>query len=300
MVNIDARAEEIKNMILKMGAGNFSYRIPRSADNTETESIIALLNMLAQEFEVAYNPLFGIPPTTMITRVQHYFFILDDQNGVLQTNCNVDTDSPLEKQNFLNILSSTSQAAFKKLVKTLKKKDKTLHTQLEVLSDKKLVLPLNCSVVQIEGSHPAAKFLVMLSHIQTLNPLLIGKLPVKREYPMLKLKILKSSQDIKKFRDIEVYIRKHSNEPLVSLKDIASKFNINEYKLKKGFKELYQTSVFKYHLRSRLTHALQLIINTTDRLSAISQKTGFKNYVHFAQAFKKEFGVSPSHHRKQK
>ena len=300
MVNIDAQAEEIKNMILKMGAGNFSYRIPRTADNTETETIIALLNMLAQEFEVAYNPLFGIPPTTMITRIQQYIFILDHQYDILQTTFNVDTDSPLEKQNFLNILTPTSQEEFKMLVKTLKKKDKTLNTQLEVLTGKKLVLPLNCSVVQLEDSDPASKLLVMLSHIQTLNPLLLGKPPVKREYPMLKLKVIKSSQDIKKFREIEVYIRKHINKPLVSLKDIASAFNMNEFKLKKGFKELYQTSVFKYHMQSRLTHALQLIISTTDRLSAIAQKTGFKNYVHFAQSFKKEFGVPPSQHRKQK
>ena len=300
MEHIDARAEEIKKMILKMGTGNFSYRIPRSAENTQTESIIALLNMLAQEFEVAYNPFFGTSPFTTITRIKHYIFMLDQQYRILQTNFDADNDRVLEKQNFLNLLSPASQEVFQKLLKTPKKKGKTLNGQLELKADKKLLMPLNCSVFPLRAFHPDSGLLVVLSRIQTLNPLLHGKQQEKQEYPVQQLKVLKSSEDIHKFREIAVYLHKHLDRPLGSLKEIASAFNINEFKLKKGFKELHQTTVFKYHLQLRLSLALQLVLDTSDQLASIAWKTGFKNYDHFAQAFKREFGVAPSHYRKQK
>ncbi len=300
MEHIDARAEEIKNMILQMGAGNFNYRIARSAENSETESIIALLNMLAEEFEVAYNPFLGTPPFTTISRVKHYMFILDNQYTILQTNFDADSDETLETQNFLNILSPASREVFEKLAKTPKKKGKKLNGHLELSTAKKLLLPLNCSVFPIDDSHPVSKLLVMLSRIQTLNPLLHGKLKPKKDKPSQKLKVLKSSEDIHKFREIAVYLEKHRDQPLSSLKEIATAFHMNEFKLKRGFKELHQTTVFKYHLQLRLSHALQFIINTSDQLTSIAWKTGFKNYDHFAQAFKREFGVSPSHYRKHK
>ena len=79
-----------------------------------------------------------------------------------------------------------------------------------------------------------------------------------------------------------------------SLKGIARKFGINEFALKKGFRENFHTTVFDFLLNKRLEHARELLLNTNQTIQEVGSLVGYKYPNHFSSAFKKKFGVLPS------
>lgn len=83
-----------------------------------------------------------------------------------------------------------------------------------------------------------------------------------------------------------------------SLKSIARHFGINEFLLKKGFRENIGTTVFDYILSKRLEYSLQLLQSTDQSIADIGVTIGYKYPNHFSSAFKKRFGVNPTDWRK--
>lgn len=82
-----------------------------------------------------------------------------------------------------------------------------------------------------------------------------------------------------------------------SLKSIARHFGINEFNLKKGFRENFNTTVFDYILSKRLEHSQQLLQDTNQSITEIGTTVGYKYPNHFSAAFKKKFGFNPSEFR---
>lgn len=68
---------------------------------------------------------------------------------------------------------------------------------------------------------------------------------------------------------------------------------INEYDLKKGFKEQFGRTVFGYLGEQRMSLAYELLKTKTQTIGEISSVVGYKNPQHFSSAFKKRFGLSP-------
>lgn len=79
-----------------------------------------------------------------------------------------------------------------------------------------------------------------------------------------------------------------------SLRDIARNFGINEFALKKGFRENFQTTVFEFLLSKRLEHAREQLLHTNQSIQEIGAVVGYKYPNHFSSAFKKRFGILPS------
>ena len=286
-------------MILQMANGNFNCRIPRSDENSETEAIAALLNMLAQELQASYNPFVFNVPAANIFDVEHYLFVIDQDATILKTNFDIQTELPLINQNFLELLTPQTKKIFLKRLKSIRKKKQYKCTcKLQILSVTGLTISLDCTLFDMEYDPSPGDYLVVGSRIQSHNPLIQKDNAFKKNDPVRKLVVLKSTADIQNIQKLEAYLRENMEAHTESLKTLAKRFGLNEYKLKNGFKELYQTSVFKYQMQQRLYRARHLIYTTNDQLSCIAVKTGFKSYVHFGEAFKKEFGVAPSFYRK--
>jgi AraC-like DNA-binding protein len=79
-----------------------------------------------------------------------------------------------------------------------------------------------------------------------------------------------------------------------SLQSLSKTFCLNEFKLKKGFKELFGETVFGYIHSLRMQHAKDLLLDGELNVNEISGKVGYKNPNHFSTAFKKQFGITPS------
>lgn len=79
-----------------------------------------------------------------------------------------------------------------------------------------------------------------------------------------------------------------------SLGKISKMVGINEYDLKKGFKEQFGSTVFGYLGEQRMSLAYELLKNNSQTIGEISSIVGYKNPQHFSSAFKKRFGLNPS------
>lgn len=83
-----------------------------------------------------------------------------------------------------------------------------------------------------------------------------------------------------------------------SLSEIARLVGMNEYKLKRGFKETFQTTVFGYLTEQRLNLARRYLLDTDKTASEISAELGYSTPQHFNNAFKRHFGKPPDSVRK--
>ena len=105
-------------------------------------------------------------------------------------------------------------------------------------------------------------------------------------------KFLKTEYDKERIVYAREYLIKHLDMP-PGLSELARAAGINEYKLKKGFKETFGNTVFGYLAETRLELAKNDLLEKKKSVSEIAFELGYSSVQHFSNAFKKKFGVSP-------
>lgn len=78
-----------------------------------------------------------------------------------------------------------------------------------------------------------------------------------------------------------------------SLLDLAHQVGTNDYTLKKGFKEVFGTTVFGFINDLKMERARKLLEDESITINEIANTIGYKNATHFTAAFKKKFGIVP-------
>lgn len=109
--------------------------------------------------------------------------------------------------------------------------------------------------------------------------------------------ILLSTTDHEKISLAREYLANNLAEH-VSIQKLARIAGINDYQLKKGFKQMFGNTISKYHENLRLQEAMRLLLETEMPISNIVYSTGYSTPSHFGYRFKKKFGFSPSYFRK--
>ena len=122
-------------------------------------------------------------------------------------------------------------------------------------------------------------FTLQLDHLATVAQ------PVSRE-PW-------SPADQAKLRAVREYIELNYLAPL-TLAQLCHDFGLNEYKLKKGYKQLFHTTVFGHIHQLRMQKAQQLLSEKQMNVSETAFYIGYNNISSFSAEFKKRFGYSPS------
>lgn len=125
-----------------------------------------------------------------------------------------------------------------------------------------------------------------------------------KELLILQLESLKNIQnktavdekDFKKLLEAKRILENtFTNAPtLIELSRIIS---LNEFKLKKGFKMCFETTVKSYVTKLRMEHAKNLFKNKTSNVSEVAYKCGYKDASHFSAAFKAFYGFTPASFR---
>lgn len=103
---------------------------------------------------------------------------------------------------------------------------------------------------------------------------------------------LKTEYDKERIVYAREYLIQHLDMP-PSLSGLAKVAGINEYKLKKGFKELFGNTVFGYLAEARLELARIELLERSKTITEIAFELGYSSTQHFSNAFKQKFGVSP-------
>ena len=92
-----------------------------------------------------------------------------------------------------------------------------------------------------------------------------------------------------KARDI---LLEHIGEP-ITIKQLSRKVAMNECYLKKGFKEMFGTTIFDFYQNQRMEHAKYLLYEKGLSVTEVSDILGYSSISHFSTAFKKQTGLKP-------
>lgn len=93
----------------------------------------------------------------------------------------------------------------------------------------------------------------------------------------------------------DILQRNIDNPP--SLLELAQQVGLNDYKLKAGFRQVFNTTVFGYLRDYRMQQAEQLLQETQMSVTEIAYAIGYGCPTSFSTAFLKKFGVNPRFYR---
>lgn len=105
-------------------------------------------------------------------------------------------------------------------------------------------------------------------------------------------KFLSNDSDREKILKAREILLEHIGEP-ITIKDLSRKVAINECYLKKGFKEIFGTTIFDFYQSQRMEHAKYLLYEKGMSVTEVSLMLGYSSISHFSTAFKKHTGLKP-------
>ena len=114
----------------------------------------------------------------------------------------------------------------------------------------------------------------------------------EKEMDVVNCKFLANEADREKIIKAREILVQHIGEP-ITIKELSRKVAINECYLKKGFKELFGTTVFDFYQSQRMEHAKYLLYEKGLSVTEVSLLLGYSSISHFSTAFKKHTGLKP-------
>lgn len=138
--------------------------------------------------------------------------------------------------------------------------------------------------------------LYLQTKVQELLILALQQLAMQKPLPP---DVLLRPVDHDKIREAHDYLLRNMDDDF-NLVSLCHRFGINDYKLKKGFKKLYGTSVYDFLIEMRLEKARELLLDTDNTIQDIAFETGYKNVSGFITAFRKKTGFSPGVYKKMR
>lgn len=146
--------------------------------------------------------------------------------------------------------------------------------------------------------HESVRGLYMEGKLLEFLAVYVNEMIYEQETPTRNYSSL-SRQDIKSIYEAKNFLDQSFVAP-PTLAALSKKICLNEFKLKKGFKELFGQTVHTYIVDKRLELAKQLFEEKHLNVGEAASHIGYANASYFALAFRKKFGVSPSEYLGQK
>ncbi len=114
----------------------------------------------------------------------------------------------------------------------------------------------------------------------------------EKEIDTVNCKFLANEADREKIIKAREVLIQHIGEP-ITIKELSRKVAINECYLKKGFKEMFGSTVFDFYQSQRMEHAKYLLYEKGLSVTEVSLLLGYSSISHFSTAFKKHTGLKP-------
>ncbi|MHA7943586.1 helix-turn-helix transcriptional regulator [Formosa sp. 3Alg 14/1] len=292
------RLENIYAQLFEIANGNFSFQIERTDNNDELEAMSALVNLVTEEIKDSFlhegyiNFRNTYQHTTQFTLVLDEHFkiieIYEDSNTYLGYEMSELLEKPIE-----SLLTTNSTKTWHTIKCKLNSK-KIVSLSFKTKQD--LIFKAQCYLIRFQNNSVLKKLtlltsfdLVQRKYANTLKIDLFNVQPNKQSGS----KHVLTKQDIDNIRLVGKYIIDHLENELPTLKDMAHTFGINEFKLKKGFKQLYGMTVFKFLKTERLKKGHILVKHTNMSFKEIARTVGFKTASHFSREFFNHYNYRP-------
>ena len=142
---------------------------------------------------------------------------------------------------------------------------------------------------QYEGS---LENIYVNAQLHMLLLLSLGCLSDDEEPTLPECKFLNNVSDKSKVAQAKDLLMQHIGEP-ITIKELSRKVAMNECYLKKGFKEMYGTTIFDFYQNQRMEHAKYLLYEKSMSVTDVAMILGYSSISHFSTAFKKQTGLKP-------
>ncbi len=116
--------------------------------------------------------------------------------------------------------------------------------------------------------------------------------------------LLSRKEDLKYVREYDVdkihlakTILDNSISASISVIELAHRVGLNDFKLKRGFKEIFKTTVYNYLYELRMQEAKRLLLNTDQSVNEIAAYCSYEFVQSFIKAFKRKYGIPPEKFR---
>lgn len=298
--SIPIRVRYLYRMLLEMANGNLAYRIPRSEEDDDIEAFTVFLNMVAEEMKESVHHASYINPHFTYRYTAQSSFILDRTFTIRNVNSDV-TDllgynpEDLFGIDFASILAKESLPVWDTLKGLLLQNQQfNMNVPLQFMASHELLVPAFCSVSRLLLSDKIVVSYLTAVRQEKLEGIISSKFAEEtfdKEIRHINIQLIQSVYD---------YILANMSKPLPTIPELSRIFNTNDYKLKSGFKLLFNTSIHRFYTDERLKRAHLLIEQTTTPLKNIAVTVGFSTYPNFSRAFKIKYGYPPEQVKRQR
>lgn len=116
-----------------------------------------------------------------------------------------------------------------------------------------------------------------------------------KEYPVIKL----SAADQERLEGVRKILLEHLNKKLPSIREISRQVALNEFKIKKGFRQLFGMTIMEFLLEARMEKARELLMSTDLPIKFICAQAGYPRLSNFITAFRRRYGYTPGSLRRK-
>jgi len=286
--NQQERIVSMHQMLFEMARGNFDSRIPLNSSDDELETLVVLINMVAEEMKESKLHYGYVSAQHSQQFIAQACFVLDSSFYIKSFTPEVISYLGYSESDLLEqpLACFLSEASFQQLNEVMHGSISVPTTiALEFKTKEDLVVSVPCSLGKLMNRSEILLNLVTPVRQDLYCPIFAGKDTDKQVKNRKSEAIL-----IQKLYD---YILANLEKPLPSLKELSREFGTNEYTLKNGFRHFFKTSIYQFYNDERLKRAYFMIEHTPLPLKSISIMNGFSTYPNFSKSFKKRFGFSP-------
>lgn len=304
------------NKIYNKGCGQYSYQIPQELGSGHLKQLLSCENARIMEFDmnllkqVELNGISGVPHIDML------FCLGDDlqwelpQSGkrfeILSGESYMGTSEENVKRCIYPAKCDVKLIEIKMPLKKMKDnidkicKDSGFYNYFseKVWCDNLKITPSINAILHQMLKCPyeeSLRYLYMEGKLMELVAVYLNE--VMYQSKGVSKSISLSKDDIKSIYKAKNILDRSITQK-ITLSYLSKEVCLNEFKLKKGFKELFGMPVYTYLLDKRLELAKFFLEEKKFRVSDVANLVGYGNMSHFAAAFRKKYGVNPSEYVK--
>lgn len=100
--------------------------------------------------------------------------------------------------------------------------------------------------------------------------------------------------ELERLMQVENLLLKDYSTAPPTIEQLSKICAMSATKLKQEFRSLYGSPIYEYYQKNRMSKAKALLLEGGHTSKEVGSLIGYSNLSHFAAAFKKEFGISPS------
>lgn len=281
------RIKAIYQMLFQMASGNLAFRILETDPNEPLGKLAEMLNNFAEELDAVLLKSGRIPPSYRYQNLARITLLLNNNFKIKGFTSDVPLFIKYTAENFLGIdfkemLSEQSQHQWDQIKNQLRQDSNFSTTQqLLFLTPNEHAISSFCTISRLLHTN---KFIINTSAI----------IPEDSKANLIENSSSPRESDAILAQRVSEYILINLEEPLPNVKDLSLLFGTNEFKIKKSFRNFFDTSIFQFYNEQRLKKAHLLIEQTNIPINEIAIMSGFTNYINFYKSFKKRFNYLPS------